>query len=217
MKFSNGTIKYDSAIQLYYHVRCVTAISLYWIYIYIYILILIKNTVDTVSVPSDVCQTLYTADAWIWMIINTLYMCLTGRGVSFHLVGGERQWEAHLLGWLRARCPEMCLWDWAQLHWTQSLLQLRCWPEAVVRFQPSCVLNGIVLFFYDEFIIFVQSLRSLLKQVSLMLTFFKYVSKFSKFSWFELAKTLPSKSLTVLFLFCLLCVLQERRFWNTHV
>ncbi len=59
------------------------------------------------------------------------FFCL--RRLSIHMVVRQGKWEALLLGRLRTRCAEMCLWHWPQLHRSQILLQLWCRSETMVR------------------------------------------------------------------------------------
>lgn len=64
-------------------------------------------------------------------------LCFLPRWDPLHMVGGPGQREALLLGGLRARHPEVCLWHRQELHWPQVWLQLRCRPQTMVS-QPAC-------------------------------------------------------------------------------
>lgn len=74
---------------------------------------------------------------------------LSRRWKSLHVVGWQSQWEALLLGGLRAWNPEVCLWHRAQLHRSQVLLQLWRRLQAVVSaqgVQPPriCMSSGLI-------------------------------------------------------------------------
>lgn len=71
---------------------------------------------------------------------------LSCRWKSLYLVGWQSQWEALLLGRLRAWNSEVCLRHRTQLHRPQVLLQLWCGLQAMVSAQPPCICrsNGLI-------------------------------------------------------------------------
>ncbi len=76
-------------------------------------------------------STSWMAWEYIFRYFKISFFCL--RRLTIHMVGRQGKWEALLLGRLRTRCAEMCLWHWTQLHRSQILLQLWCRSETMVR------------------------------------------------------------------------------------